>query len=89
MENNFAHLEEKVLKAVGLIQDLRVENTRLQERATELENRYAALQDEKERTDRQLEESRQESAAIEDFEEKRREIEEKVGGLLEKLDQIA
>ena len=36
MENNFAHLEERVLKAVGLIQDLRTENTQLQERARRL-----------------------------------------------------
>ena len=88
MENNFGQLEEKVLRAVSLIQDLRVENDRLQERATELENRYAALQDEKDRVDRQLEAARQEAVAVEGFEEKRREIEEKVGGLLEKLDQI-
>ena len=88
MENNFAQLEEKVLKAVSLIQDLRVENTRLQERASELENRYAELQEERDRIDRQLEAARQDTAAVENFEEKRREIEEKVGGLLEKLDQI-
>lgn len=88
MENNFAQLEEKVLKAVRLIQDLRAENQQLQQTQLELQARYEALKEDRDRMNRELETSRQAAATLEQFEEKRRLIEEKVGGLLEKLEEI-
>ena len=88
MDNNFANLEERVLKAVGLIQDLRTENSRLQKQASEWESRFVALEETNGDLERELADARQNSAVVEDFEQKRRVIDEKVGGLLEKLDQI-
>ncbi len=88
MENNFSQLEERVLKAVRLIQDLRAENQQLQQSQLELQARYEALKEDRDRMNRELETSRQAAATLEQFEEKRRLIEEKVGGLLEKLEEI-
>lgn len=87
-DDRFAQLEEKVLKAVRLIQDLRAENSRLSRQREELEQAYSSLQAENQRIGRDLEEARATAAMIERFEESRRNIEEKVGGLLEKLDLI-
>lgn len=88
MENNLSQLEEKVLKAVRLIQDLRAENQQLQQMQLELQARYEALKEDRDQMNRELETSRQAAATLEQFEEKRRLIEEKVGGLLEKLEEI-
>ncbi len=87
-EDRLSLLEERVLKAVRLIQELRGENARLMQRRTELEQQLSAMQAEKERNERELAEARAAVAGIERIEENRRMIEEKVGGLLEKLEQI-
>jgi chaperonin cofactor prefoldin len=88
MEDSITHLEEKVLKAVRLIKDLRVENANLQQQKQTVESQIEALKEDHQRMSRELEESRQTAARLERFEEKRRIIEEKVGGLLEKLEEI-
>ena len=88
MEDNLGRLEEKVLKAVRLIQELRSENDRLQRQRTQLESEFAALHERSEQLGCDLEAARAVAATVENFEEHRRIIEEKVGGLLEKLDQI-
>jgi len=88
MENNFSVLEEKVLRAVHLIQDLRAENAQLQQQNDEWQSRFEALKEDNERISRELDEKQATAASVEQFEEKRRIIEEKVGGLLEKLEQI-
>lgn len=88
MESNFAQLEEKVLKAVRLIQELRAENSELQRKKSALQEQYEALQEDNQRLSRELEQSRLAAASAEQFAEKRRQIEEKVGGLLEKLEEI-
>ena len=88
MDNSFSQLEERVLKAVQLIQDLKAENRQLQQLKQELEARCENLQEDHDRMHHQLEEARQSAATLEQFEEKRRQIEEKVGGLLEKLEEI-
>jgi len=88
MEDSITHLEEKVLKAVRLIKDLRVENSNLQQQKQAMESQFEALKEDHQRMSRELEESRQAAASLERFEEKRRIIEEKVGGLLEKLEEI-
>jgi predicted nucleic acid-binding Zn-ribbon protein len=87
-DDSFSQLEEKVLKAVRMIQDLKTENGRLRQQREGLEGEIAGLQQEHDRLSRELEEARQAAATVERFEESRRIIEEKVGGLLEKLDQI-
>ncbi len=88
MEESLSRLEEKVLQAVRTIQDLRGENERLRRQREELEGEFARLQESHERLSRELKETRSVAAAVETFEERRRILEEKVGGLLEKLDQI-
>ena len=88
METSFAHLEEKVVEAVNLIKSLRAENADLQRRCDELESQYEELKDEKARLEEKLDENRETAMSVEDYEEKRRLIEEKVGGLLEKLEAL-
>lgn len=87
-DDSFSRLEERVLKAVRMIQDLKTENTRLRQQREGLENEVAGMQREQERLTRELEGARHAAATVEQFEESRRILEEKVGGLLEKLDQI-
>ena len=78
----------RVLHAVRLIKELKTENQQLQQQKDTLENQCEALKADHDRMSRELEEARSASATVERFEEKRRIIEEKVGGLLEKLDEI-
>ena len=56
MENNFSMLEEKVLRAVHLIQDLRAENAQLQKQNEEWKSRFEALKEDNERISRELDE---------------------------------
>lgn len=95
MDSNLNVLEAKVLEAVELIQELRAENRRLAERngeltglTTELEARLSGLEDENTRLNHELAEARLQAGTVEDFEEKRKEIEDKVGGLLQKLEAL-
>lgn len=88
MEDSLNRLEERVLKAVRTIQELRGENERLKRQRAELENAHAALQERAERLSGELEQARAAAATVDGYEESRRILEEKVGGLLEKLDQI-
>ncbi len=87
-DDSFSRLEEKVLKAVRMIQDLKTENVRLRQQREGLESEVAGMQREQERLSRELEAAQQAAASVEQFEQSRRILEEKVGGLLEKLDQI-
>ena len=89
MEQSLARLEEKVLLAVRSIQDLRDENARLKTEREALQDRCTSLTADRERLTRELEETRVVAASVERFEEKRRMMEERVGALLEKLEQIA
>jgi predicted nucleic acid-binding Zn-ribbon protein len=86
MDDHLSRLEAKVVEAIGLIQDLRQENGRLQDRCGELESELAEARAERERMRSQLEEASATAAQAEQFEQKRREIETKVSGLLEKLE---
>jgi hypothetical protein len=88
METSFAHLEEKVVEAVNLIKSLRSEKDGLQNRCEELERRCEQLEAENARMEEELERSREAAVSVEQYEEKRRLIEEKVGGLLEKLEAL-
>ncbi len=86
MDSNLNILEAKVLEAVALIKELRAENGRLSERCGELEAQNAELEDASRRLKHELDEARQEVESIEVYEQKRKEIEDKVGDLLQKLE---
>ncbi len=95
MDSNLNVLETKVLEAVELIKELRSENQRLTNRngeleglVTEMEARLGGLEEEATRLNHELEEASQQAGNVEDYEEKRKEIEDKVGGLLEKLEAL-
>ena len=93
MDSNLNILETKVLEAIGLIQELRNENQQLTNRnseldsqVTEMEARLGGLEDDNTRLNHELEETRQDAGSIEDYEQKRKEVEDKVGNLLAKLE---
>lgn len=95
MDINLNVLEAKVLEAVELIQELRGENRKLTSRNGELEGRIQeleglaeSLKDENTRLRNELDEARLQADSVEVFEQKRKEIEDKVGGLLEKLEAL-
>ena len=88
MDNNLNVLEAKVLEAVGLIKELRQENARLGAQCEELECRAAELASANERLQQELEAARRESADLEVYEAKRKEIEDRVGGLLQQLEAL-
>jgi hypothetical protein len=86
MDSNLDILEAKVIEAVGLIKELKAENARLSERCGELEGSLRELEAANSRLTTELEDARSDAGAVEVYEEKRKEIEEKVGGLLQKLE---
>jgi len=88
MDNNLNILEAKVLEAVALIKELRAENGRLSERCDELEARNVQLEDSNDRVKHELDDARRSAGDVEVFEQKRKEIEDKVGDLLQKLEAI-
>lgn len=87
-DNSFELLEAKVMTAVRRIQELKSENETLAGRRDELERQVAALKDQVSRTQEELSAVRQQAAVVARWEDKRRLIEEKVGGLLETLESI-
>lgn len=88
MESNLNVLEARVLEAIGLIKELRLENARLSGRCAELEGRNAEIEQARARLQQELEETRQQAVDVEVYETKRKEIEDKVGGLLEQLEAL-
>jgi len=89
MEELLSRLEAKVNEAVEIIQGLRRENSELGARCADLESRLQADQEQRARLERDLAEAREMAAQVEGFEEKRRLVEEKVGGLLSKLEAMS
>jgi len=89
MDSNLNILEGKVLEAVELIKELREENGRLSGRNEELETRCTELEETNTRLNHELDELRREAANVEVYEEKRKEIENRVGDLLHKLEALA
>ena len=88
MESNLNVLEAKVLEAIGLIKELRQENARLTDRCGELEARAAELEQANNRLQQELEEASRQAGDLEMYETKRKEIEDKVGGLLQQLEAL-
>ena len=88
MDSNLNILESKVLEAIQLIKQLRQENQRLQERCDELVASCGEIEAKNTRLSSELEESGQRAADLEVYEEKRKEVEAKVGGLLEQLEAL-
>lgn len=87
-DNSFELLEAKVMTAVRRIQELKTENETLAGRRDELERQVEALKDQVSRTQEELSAVRQQAAVVARWEDKRRLIEEKVGGLLETLESL-
>lgn len=88
MESNLNTLENKVLEAIKLIKELRTENARLTGGVEDLEMRNLELEEQNSKLNHQLNESQQQAANVEVYEEKRKEIESRVGGLLEQLEAL-
>ncbi len=88
MESNFTTLESKVLEAIKLIKALRAENEGLRENQQKLTSRIGELEDSNGRLNNELGQARAEAANVGVYEEKRQEIENKVGGLLEQLEAL-
>lgn len=88
MDSNLNVLEAKVLEAIGLIKELRQENGRLATRCGELEARATELEQAKAKLEQELEATRQDAVDLEAYEAKRKEIEDKVGGLLDQLEAL-
>jgi hypothetical protein len=88
MESNFITLETKVIEAIKLIKALRAENEGLQENQRKLTSRIGELEDTNGRLENELGAARSEAANVGIYEEKRQEIENKVGGLLEQLEAL-
>jgi len=88
MESNLNVLENKVLEAIKLIKELRDENGRLKGRLEEIESRSLELEEQNSKLNHQLGEVRQQAADVEVYEEKRKEIETRVGGLLDQLEAL-
>lgn len=86
MDDQLARLEAKVLETIETIQGLRHENNELEARCSDLEARSNDLQRQKDDLEAQLQEARESASQAELFAEKRRLVEEKVGGLLSKLE---
>ena len=95
MDGNLNILEAKVLEAIELIKELRTENQRLASRnddlesqVAEMEARFGGLEEENTRLNHELAETSEQAGTAEVYEEKRKEIEDKVGDLLEKLEAL-
>ena len=88
MESNLNVLEAKVLEAIQLIKQLRQENNGLQEQCDELATRCGDLEAENERLNSELVVAGVQACDLEVYEEKRKEVEAKVGGLLEQLEAL-
>ena len=89
MDDQLARLESKVLEAIEIIQGLRRENGELNERCGDLEGRLQDADEQRQQMQRDLGEARESAAQVDQFEEKRRLVEEKVGGLLSKLEAMS
>lgn len=85
MDDNLQLLENKVIEAVALIKDLKAENGRLAVRCEELAAQVADLEAGRERLVAELAVARASAGDSERYEEKRKEVEDRVGGLLQKL----
>ncbi|MDY0110585.1 MAG: cell division protein ZapB [Candidatus Krumholzibacteria bacterium] len=88
MDDQLARLESKVLAAISLLKELRLENSQLTERCATLDERCRGLQDQNEQFAKDLQLAQQNAAVAGDFEQKRQLIERKVAGLLDKLEAI-
>lgn len=85
MDDNLDLLEARVVEAVALIQDLRAENRRLATRCDELAAEVGELEAGRQRLAQELADAKANAGDIESYEEKRKEIEDRVGGLIRKL----
>jgi chromosome segregation ATPase len=88
MDDQIARLESKVLETIEIIQGLRQENHDLGSRVSDLEHQLQAAEEERNDLQRRLNDAQEMASRAELFEEKRRLVEQKVGGLLDKLEAL-
>ncbi len=88
MESNLIILETKVLEAIKLIKELREENAGLKTQLEDLEMRNLEFEEMNSKLNHQLGDVQQQAADVEVYEEKRKEIESRVGGLLNQLEAL-
>jgi septal ring factor EnvC (AmiA/AmiB activator) len=88
MDSNLNALEQKVLEAVELIKGLRSENKRLDEQCRDLTARLEELEAANRKLEQDLADARRQAADGEMYEAKRKEVEDKVGGLLAQLEAL-
>lgn len=88
MESNLNILEAKVLEAVRLIKELKGENERLSGRCQELEDQCADIEAQNSKLNHEIDNLREQAGTVEVYEEKRKQIEERVGGLLSQLEAL-
>jgi len=86
MDDHLSRLEAKVNQTIERMQELRRVNADLEQRNQQLEESAGSLRNERDQLQRRLAEASTAAAQVEEFEEKRRLIEQKVGSLLEKLE---
>ena len=86
MDDHFSKLEAKVNGAIELIQQLKRENGDWKMRYAEIEGRLHDTQGERDRLQVELQDVGEQTGRVEEFEEARRVIQQKVGSLLEKLE---
>lgn len=86
MDDHLSRLEAKVNQTIERMQELRRVNADLEQRHQQLEESVGTLRSERDQLQRRLEEASTAAAQIDEYEEKRRLIEQKVGSLLEKLE---
>jgi FtsZ-binding cell division protein ZapB len=88
MEDQLGRLEEKILQAIDTISELRGRNDELRGRCETLEGEVSALTEQRDTLQRQLNEAREAAEVAEDGEARRQKAEEKVAGLLRKLEAL-
>lgn len=86
MDDHLSRLEAMVNRTIERMQELRRVNADLEQRNHQLEESVGNLRDERDHLQRRLDEASTAAAQVEQYEEKRRLIEQKVGSLLEKLE---
>ena len=85
MDDNLRLLENKVIEAVALIKELRAENQQLAARCAELAAQVGDLEASRARLAEELATAQTAAGDVDSYEEKRKEVEDRVGGLLQKL----
>ncbi len=86
MEEQLTRLENKILETIDRMQELRRDNERLGAKCATMQERLRAIESENEGLRQQVDAAREAASQFDDLEAKKRLIEQKVGGLIAKLE---